>query len=579
MRLFRIPFLLVFVLSLMALAFSEEVYDVKIEFNKRIEMRDGMELSADIYRPDSEGRFPVILSRTPYNKNGSRTLEYGRHFASHGYVYIAMDVRGRGDSDGAFVPYRYDGIDGYDAIEWSAAQPWSTGKVGTIGGSYNARIQWFAAILQPPHLEAMITMVCPSDPFVEWPTGLPLPMGISWYHFTSGRVRQNMEAVDWEKLHKHLPIYTMDEAAGRPSRYWKKIVEHSKLDEFWEPLRYQNQYEKVMVPVYHISGWYDDELVGTPLNYIGMTTRGKTDEIKRHQKMLIGPWPHGLTRAGQKLGEIDLGPEAIIDWKETFLRWFDHWLKDIDNGIEKEPPVRLFVMGDNKWVDENEWPMKRTKWKKYYLHSDGKANSLYGNGALSMTEPGEEPPDEYTYDPKHPVPFITDPEFAQIGGPDDYRSVERRDDVLVYTSEPMKEDTTICGPISMKLYTSSSVTDTDFMGKLLDVWPNGFAQRLNDGMVRARFREGMDKPSLIKPGKVYLYDIDLWDTCQTFKKKHRIRVEVASSAFPKYDRNPNTGDPLGMNDKMQMAKQKIYHDSEHPSYILLPIIPEKKEQP
>ncbi len=576
MRIDKLLCLTVIVLSIAGLIYSEEDYDAKIEFNIRVKMRDGIELSADIYRPEAEDRFPVILSRTPYNKNTDRPLEFGRYFASHGYVYIEMDVRGRGDSEGKFIPYRNDGVDGYDAIEWCAQQPWSTGKVGTIGGSYLARIQWLTAILQPPHLNTMISMVCPSDPFVEWPTGLPLPMGISWYHFIAGHVRQNMEAVDWAKLHYHLPIFTMDEAAGRPNPYWKEIVEHSKLDAFWEPLCYQNKFDQVQVPVYHISGWYDDELVGTPLNYIGMTTKGRTKEIRSNQKMLIGPWSHGLLRAEQKLGDIDFGSKAIIDLKAVFLRWFDYWLKGIDNDIMKEPPVSIFVMGKNKWVDENEWPIASTKWTKYYLHSKELANSLHGDGELSIDEPGIEPPDEYTYDPEHPVPFITDPEFAQIGGPDDYRSIERRDDVLVYTSSKMKKDTTICGPISMVLYASSSAPDTDFMAKLLDVWPNKFSQRLTDGMVRARFREGMDKPSLIEPGKIYSYDIDLWDTCQTFKRKHRIRLEISSSAFPKYDRNPNTGDPLGMNDRMKIAKQTIYHDSEHQSHVVLPIIPKEK---
>ncbi len=573
MRIDKCILLAVMLLICVESALAEEAYDVTIDFDARVKMHDGVELSADVYRPDAEGRFPVLLSRTPYNKNGSRALEFGIYFAEHGYVYIEMDVRGRGDSDGEFVPYRKDGLDGYDAIEWCAQQPWSTGKVGTIGGSYLARIQWLTAVLQPPHLTAMVSMVTPSDPFVEWPTGLPLPMDISWHHFCGGRIVQNLKAVDWSKIHEHLPIYTMDEAAGRPNLYWREMVEHSKLDEFWEPIRYQDKFDQVLVPVFHVSGWYDDELIGTPINYIGMTTKGKTEEIRRSQKMLIGPWPHGLLRATRKLGDLDFGEGSVLDLKAIFLRWFDHWLKGIDNGIMKEPPVRIFVMGENRWTDENEWPIARTKWTNFYFHGDGRANSLYGDGGLSPKEAGKESPDSYSYDPEHPVPFITDPEFAQIGGPDDYRPVERRDDVLVYTSEPMKKDTTVCGYICIELFASSSATDTDFMGKLLDVWPNGYAQRLADGMVRARFREGMEKPSLIKPGEIYMYSIDLWDTCQTFKKGHRIRVEISSSAFPKYDRNPNTGDQLGMSDRMKIAEQKIYHDSDHPSHIILPIVP------
>jgi len=545
--------------------------ELKIEFNRRVPMRDRTELSADIYRPVGEGKFPVILNRTPYTKAGGSTFKIAQHFTSHGYVYVAMDVRGRGDSDGTFEPYRHDGQDGYDAIEWLAVQSWSTGKVGTIGGSYNGRIQWLTAIQQPPHLTAMIVLASPSDPFVEWPTGQPLPMDISWYHFTAGHVLQNMEVVDWKKLYEHLPLITMDEAMGRPNRFWKEEVEHAKLDSWWEDLRYQNKYDRVRVPVLNISGWYDDEQVGTPLNYIGVTTKG-SPAIRNSQKLLVGPWPHAINST-TKLGTVEFGPTAVIDMNAYWLRWFDQWLKGSDSGFMKEPPVRIFVMGENVWRDENEWPIARTQWTKYFLHSNGQANTLSGNGTLSSAGPASEPTDSYSYDPANPVKFITDPSFAQIGGPDDYREVEQRADVLVYTSDALTEDMEVCGPLRVHLSAASSARDTDFMAKLIDVWPNGFAQRLNDGMVRARFREGMDKPSLIEPGRVYSYDLDLWNTCQLYQKGHRIRVEVSSSAFPKYDRNLNTGEALGQTTRMAVAQQKIYHDREHPSYVILPIVP------
>jgi len=545
--------------------------ELKIEFNRRVPMRDRTELSADIYRPVGEGKFPVILNRTPYTKAGGSTFKIAQYFTSHGYVYVAMDVRGRGDSDGTFEPYRHDGQDGYDAIEWLAVQSWSTGKVGTIGGSYNGRIQWLTAIQQPPHLTAMIVLASPSDPFVEWPTGQPLPMDISWYHFTAGHVLQNMEVVDWKKLYEHLPLITMDEAMGRPNRFWKEEVEHAKLDSWWEDLRYQNKYDRVRVPVLNISGWYDDEQVGTPLNYIGVTTKG-SPAIRNSQKLLVGPWPHAINST-TKLGTVEFGPTAVIDMNAYWLRWFDQWLKGSDSGFMKEPPVRIFVMGENVWRDENEWPIARTQWTKYFLHSNGQANTLTGNGTLSSAEPASEPTDSYSYDPANPVKFITDPSFAQIGGPDDYREVEQRPDVLVYTSDALTEDMEVCGPLRVHLSAASSARDTDFMAKLIDVWPNGFAQRLNDGMVRARFREGMDKPSLIEPGRVYSYDLDLWNTCQLYQKGHRIRVEVSSSAFPKYDRNLNTGEALGQTTRMAVAQQKIFHDREHPSYVILPIVP------
>ena len=538
-------------------------------------MRDGVELSADITRPAAEGRFPVILARTPYNKasGGKDRVELVRYFASRGYVFVAMDVRGRGDSDGEWLPYRHDGADGYDAIEWCAVQPWSNGKVGTIGGSYNGKIQWLTAVLRPPHLAAMIAMTSPSDPFVEFPTGVPIPPDISWYHYTAGHVVQNEEAVDWPSLYDHLPLVTMDEAAGRPSAVWKDQFDHARLDSWWDAERYQNKLDLVQVPVLHISGWYDDEQIGTPLNYVGVSTKGAPD-ARKAQRLLMGPWPHALN-SGTKLGEVEFGPTAKIDINAVWLRFFDRWLKGLDNGLDREPPVRIFVMGENVWRDEAEWPLARARYTKYYLHGQGRSNSLNGDGALSTSEPKSEKPDVYTHDPARPVPFLTDPTFAQLGGPDDYRSVERRDDVLVYTTERLSQDTEICGPIKARLWASTSGRDADFMAKLLDVWPDGFAQRLSDGMVRARFREGMERPAPVEPGRVYPLDVDVWNTCQLLRAGHRIRLEIASSAFPKFDRNPSTGEPLGKTTRLERSEQKILHDKEHPSHVVLPIVPRK----
>ncbi|MGB9405595.1 MAG: CocE/NonD family hydrolase [Candidatus Acidiferrales bacterium] len=558
---------------------GQRAYAMKIDFDRRVKMRDGVELSADVYRPDAPGQFPVILDRTPYVKasGGTRRVDRMRKYVEQGYVFVVMDVRGRGDSDGHFIPYRADGEDGYDAIEWCAAQPWSSGKVGTYGGSYEGMNQWLAAVQQPPHLTTMIALVSPSDQFVEDPTGIPIPQDISWYFFTSGHVLQNDDAVDWSKVYEHLPYLTLDEAAGRPSQNWKDLFDHPTLDAWWEPLRYQNKFDRVQVPVLHISGWYDDEQIGTPLNYIGMTTKGATEAIRKNQKLLMGPWPHAVNSTS-KLGDVDFGPTAVIDLDGYMLRWYDHWLKGIDNGVMSEPPVAIFVMGTNQWVNENEWPIARTKWTNYYIHSGGHANTLSGDGALTTTEPAAEatePTDGYRYDPANPTPFITAPSFAQIGGPDDYRSVEARNDVLVYSTEPMTRETEICGPIRAEIYAASSAKDTDFMLKLIDVWPDGYAERLDDGMVRARYRDGMTSASLIEPGTIYRYNIDAWNTCEMFKIGHRIRVEIASSGVPKYDRNPNTGDPLGRTTTMQPADQKIYHDREHPSHVILPVIPAK----
>ena len=299
------------------------------------------------------------------------------------------------------------------------------------------------------------------------------------------------------------------------------------------------------------------------------------EAVRNGQKLLMGPWPHAVNTT-RKLGTIDFGPAALIDLEGYELRWFDHWLKGTENGVMAGSPVRIFLMGKNEWQDQQDWPLPGTQLVKYYLQSGGRANSLFGSGAIGLQPAESDPPDHYRYDPANPVPFIMESSYAQLGGPDDYRPVERRDDVLVYTSEALETPQVICGPVHAHLNASSSATDTDFMVKLLDVWPDGFAQRLNDGMVRARYRSGGDKPSLIEPGKIYGFDIDAWNTCQEFDKGHRIRVEVTSSAFPKYDRNQNTGEPLGKTANINVAQQTIYHDAAHPSYVILPIVPGSK---
>ena len=548
--------------------------ELQIQFDQRVPMRDDITLSADIYLP-MEGlttKRPVILERTPYMKAGI-DFERAKYFVRHGYVFVAMDVRGRGDSDGEFIPYFNEGKDGYDAIEWCALQPWSDGNVGTIGASYGGRIQWLAAIERPPHLRTMVVLVPPSDPFVETPTGTPSPMHICWLHLVSGRALQSMDVVDWQHVYKHLPLVSMDEEIGRRIPAWRLEIEHARLDSYWLPLCYQQHFEQVNVPVLHISGWYDDEQVGTPLNYIGMTTRAATHEARSWQRLLMGPWGHA-TNDSEQLGEINFGPQALIDLLAEQRRWYDRWLKKLN--LEDVPPVRIFVMGENSWRDEQEWPLARTKWTPYYLQSGGNANTRFGDGVLLPTKSEREQSEDcYLYDPADPFPFITDPTSSQIGGPDNYAALQMRSDILIYTTEPLPEDLEVTGPIIVELYASSSAPDTDFMVMLIDVWPNDFRQRLCDGMVRARFRDGMDRPSLIEPGRIYRYRIDCWNTSQLFRAGHRICLQITSSAFPKYDRNQNIGSPLGMSTELAVAEQHIYHDVEHPSAVILPIIERK----
>jgi putative CocE/NonD family hydrolase len=418
------------------------------------------------------------------------------------------------------------------------------------------------------------TMTDPfGDVWITGPGGLPTPTMISWYHLTAGHVMQNMNALDWDRLNWHLPLLTMDEAAGRPNLRWREIILHSKLDQWWDPMRYQDRLDRVGVPVLHISGWYDDTQRATPMNFMGMRAKAATTEARDHQMMVIGPWPHAVNSTS-KLGRLDFGPTAVIDLVGLRAEWFGRWLAGREAPAGKR--VRLFAMQTNRWFEADDWPIPGTQLVKYYLTSRGHANTLAGDGRLELEPSADAPPDRYRYDPADPTPFATEPSFAQLGGPDDYREIEKRADVLVYTAEPFREATLVCGPLTASIAAASSAPDTDFMVKVLDLWPDGFVQRLNDGMVRARFRNGWERPELIAPNRVYRYDIDGWNTCQTFLPDHRLRVEVASAAFPKFDRNLNTGEALGTTTRMQVAEQTIRHDRANPSYVMIPIVPAER---
>jgi putative CocE/NonD family hydrolase len=384
---------------------------------------------------------------------------------------------------------------------------------------------------------------------------------------------QYVDPLDWMEIYHHLPLATLDERAGFSSARWREDLAHPTLDAYWRPLCYQARLDEIDLPVLHISGWYDDEQIGTPLNFMGMAVKAPADPARHRQRLLMGPWGHRVNDSRQ-LGEVDFGPEALIDLEGYELRWLDHWVNGQDNGVGTEPPVRLFVMGQNRWRDEQEWPLARARWTSFYLHSNGHANSRFGDGALSVAPPaGGEPADAYLSDPSRPVPFITEPLSSQIGGPDDYGAVERRDDVLVYSTPTLDEDVEVTGPIRLVLHASSSCVDTDFMAKLVDAHPGGFCQRLCDGMIRGRYREGMMREVLLDPGRVYEFEIALWNTAHVFRRGHRIRLEIASSAFPKYDRNLQTGDALATGTRMESAENRVWHTPERPSRLILPVIP------
>jgi len=555
-------------------------YGVEYEFNVRIPMRDATVLSADIYRPKAAGKFPVLLLRTPYTKGRAGTNSYaeqGRYWASHGYVFMVQDVRGRGDSDGEFYPLINEAMDGFDTQQWAGTQPWSSGKVGTFGSSYLGWTQVYAATMRNPHLAAMVPMVTPPDPNRNFPTsfGVNMPAALMWLAGLDGHINQDLSAIDVNTVLASRPLLDMDRRFGRRLPAWHDWVEHPANDDYWRRQAYQDKLLDADRPMLHISGWYDDVLVGTTENFINMTTRSRAPQVRARQRMLIGPWGHAIN-AGRKLGEIDFGPAAVIDLNEILRRWFDHWLKGVDNGVDNEAPVRLFVMGRNEWVEEREWPIARTQYVKYYLRSGGSANGRNGNGVLSTAGPAEEQPDRFRFDPANPVPYLKELNWHQVGGPDDFSELELRQDILVYTGPAVTERLRICGPLRVKLFAASSARDTDWTAKVLDVHPNGFAQRLNDGVVRARFRKGNDREELLTPDKMEEYDIDAWSTCTELQKGHRLRLEIASSAFGKYDVNPNTGGPLGKETRQVIADQTVYHDRLRASYLLLPVVPPRQ---
>jgi len=538
-------------------------------------MRDGTKLSSDVFRPDVKGKFPVILTRTPY-----RTVEgfqasqndEAKFFAKNGYAYIIQDCRGKNDSDGVYRPFLDDdGRDGYDTLAWAAKQEWSNGILGTTGASYAAWNQWQAATLKPPGLKAMVCTVALPDPVLNVPyqNGAMVLWMAEWMALIDGRRNTNTALYDSKKLFWHLPLRTMDEQFGRKkSRIWQEWVAHPSADGYWKKAFYQDKLKRVNVPVLHISGWYDDDIIGTHANYLGMTASSRPEKTRKSQKLIIGPWQHRVN-VTSKLGDIDFGEAALVDLRGTKLRWFDHWLKGAKNGIDREPPVDIFTTGRNAWGKYGSWPLAHTRATEYYLHSRGAANTSYGDGALSPVVPSSEPSDTYSYDPAHPAPNIDD---NAAEGPFDQRPVERRGDVLVYTTPLLRNEVEVSGRVTVSLFASTSARDTDFWAQLTDVFPNGYSMHLTEGIIRGRYRKSLEEPELIEPGRVNKFTIDLWIISNAFQKGHAIRLDISSSSFPKYDRNPNTGSPFGQDSKLVVAEQEVFHDAKHASSVVLPIV-------
>lgn len=541
-------------------------------------MRDGVKLSSDIYRPDAKGKFPTILTRSPYmTAEGfqKRLSEEAKFFARQGYAYVIQDCRGKNDSEGTFQPFFDDPTDGFDTLNWCAKQEWSNGELGTIGASYQAWNQWVAATLNPPNLRAMVSRVALPDPVLN----VPFQNGalILWMaeYMTTYEGKKNIDPsiLDSSRLYNHLPLNTMDEVFGRKhSRIWQNWIRHPSADDYWKHAFYQDKFGQIDVPVLHISGWYDDDIIGTHINYTGMKKFGKSEHARNNQKLIIGPWQHRVNVTRQ-LAAIDFGQSALIDLRKIELGWFDYWLKGIENGIMRQPKVDIFTMGKNVWRKTESWPLDGIEYVKYFIHSDGKANTSMGDGKLSTAKPDkEEPHDSYTYDSADPCPNIFDTTTIPAEAPLDQRPIERRNDVLVYSTPTLDADLDVTGPVRVKLFASSSARDTDFWAQLVDVFPNGYSMHLTEGIIRARYRNSLEKQELLEPEIIYEFDIDLWVISNVFQRGHRVRLDISSSSFPKYDRNPNTGNQFGTDATLYVAHQRVHHGEKHLSHILLPIV-------
>jgi putative CocE/NonD family hydrolase len=561
---------------------------VEVRTDVKVPMRDGARLSADLYIPRGQaGPFPAILSRTPYDNTTQNDLGY--YFAQHGYVYVAQDTRGRYDSEGEFTPWVNEAADGHDTVEWIGRQPWCNGNVGTQGGSYLGFVQWAAATGGSQFLKCIAPRIIGDSLYDDlyYPGGaLHLSFFLHWQLRMTGRSNQNLGIYNFSELYRTLPLQQLPKLVGKESSsHLSQFLEHPSYDAFWKKMSIKDQYNRVKAPVLHLNGWYDYFAGGTAHAYAGMRAHGGSETARLNQKMVFGPWYHG-GNLRTNAGEADFGFDALVEPRAQELRWFNRWLKGERNGIDTERPVRLFLMGANGWREENDWPVPGTQPTAYYLHSRGRANTFRGDGALSTQKPtSDEPADGYAYDPLDPVPTLGGngygPQAAvgahtfgpQFSGGYDQRPVEGRQDVLVYSTEPLERDVEVTGPVSLVLYAASDATDTDFTAKLVDVHPGGYAVNVCDGIIRARYRQSRSEAKLLTPGRVEQYTVDLWVTGNVFKKGHRIRLEVSSSNFPHFDRNPNTGHDFGVDAEVRIARQEVHHNAQHPSHLVLPIVP------
>jgi len=539
---------------------AEPVYQVIHETKVPVPMRDGVKLAAEIFRPDAPGKFPVVMLLRYFREGADR----GEFFARRGYVVALVDCRGRYDSEGTWVPYVHEPQDGYDAQQWLGVQPWSTGKIGTFGISYNGFTQLMPAPLASPHLKCL----CPHEAqqtnfghlYNDGVMQLNVVFEFGLFTKQGGQTQRILPVRD--PHYRRLPLLTpVDEFPG--VQHIKDWFRHCRYDDYWKSYGIKEKHDRIKVPAYFFTGWYDNLCHEGWRNFTGFRQHGGSEAARRGTKILVGPWTHG-------------GSYGLPGLLDLHLRWYDHWLKGIDNGIDREPPIKIYVMGADKWREENEWPLARTQFTRFYLDSDGGAASAGGNGRLRRDPPkGDSLPDQFVYDPENPVYTLGGQisTHGDVWGPRDRRTVQQRPDVLVYTTAPLEADLEVTGPVELTLYAASSAVDTDFTATLTDVHPDGAAIHICEGIRGVTFRDSLENPTPIEPGKIYRYTISLWETSMVVKRGHRIRLEISSSNFPRYARNQNTGLPLGASAEVKTARQTVYHDAEHATHLLLPVIP------
>jgi putative CocE/NonD family hydrolase len=547
-------------------AVSDSQYAVTEDTLVFMTTRDGARLASYVARPVGPGPFGVVLQRTPY----TRILHpAGRYWAARGYIFVAQHVRGRDVSDGRdFGDYDTDVRDGYDAVEWAATLPNANGKVGMIGHSDEGRLAWYAAVSAPPHLAAVAPSAATGDPWriVPYEDMVFSPINVAWACLMRARTLQDISDLDIGSALMHLPLSDLPQALGCGDvPLWDRWIAHPTLDAYWRAHAVTTNIAKVKAPVLQISGWYDDSR--GPIDYTNAL-----NAVPGHPyvRLVMGPGAH----KGVDYVAGEFGPQSRVDTRRLQLRWFDHYLLGKDNGVDREPPVDIFVFGDNRWRKEAAWPLARAVNTKWYVSSGGKANTSAGDGVLDTIPPVGAVADTFTYDPANPTPFLIDSRELETSLNEDYTALNAtRADALVFTSKPLTKPIEVTGQMSATLWAASDAKDTDWDVMLLDVFPDGHAERVQDGVARARFRKGEDREVMLTPGSVERYDMDLWFTSRVFEPGHRLRVTVSSALFPKYDRNLNTGGNNERDSTFVVAHQRLVHDAAHPSHVVLPVIP------